>query len=67
MTISGSSDDEILLFNNTDPLESNWMLSLKNTLTKKATLIKKTSRLIKKNVLQKTIIAKFELIEKLLF
>ena len=63
MTISGSSDDEILLFNNTEPLESNWMLFRKNTLTYKATLIKKKSRLIKKNVLQKTIIAKFEVIE----
>ena len=65
MTTSGNSDDKILLFSNTGPLiESNRMLFWKNTLKgKKKSLTKKKSWSIKQNILQKTIIAMFEVIE----
>ena len=63
MAVSGNSDNEMLLVNNTGLPESNLMLIEKLHSQKKTSLIKRKIRLIKIKYFTENYIAKFEVIE----
>ena len=63
MAVSGNSDNEMLLVNNTGLPESNLMLIEKLHSEKKTSLIKRKIRLIKIKYFTENDIAKFEVIE----